>query len=472
MDPEVWKYLPDHEEILRLILCRVSWDTNLRLRSVSKGFYATLSEPSVFTWSSMLTDTSFYTDHSSLKWVDGDIDAEHLEQSHADAVCFFSPLSSAEREPADFVLSSSKSLTFAVVNFELRRWCTLPPLGDLPFGNLNDFTVSGVAKGLLLLERTMSEGRHSDDSLLDTYELDRFLFNPVTKGFIKLPVVPNIKGLVGNQFRMIMAVEKEHVTVVAVEFAFYLQPGLPRILVWHQGSQDWVLLPTTILPVHNTMFLWFGTNTVFVGGELFLHVETQEIVSPGERSMGERVFSFGSRACAINPELIWNCNNIVDAKTHLFHHSGALKRLELEVVTGGRRRFHQGTLGCSIDLYTFNCSSRTWQEKESIGMPRHLLESVFKSSEVAGVFGDVLCIRNLDEPAVFILYNFLTKQWCRCYAKGLVEDAEIDHGIFFLWSPKRYDSWQIAPRFDAFWEMFFLVSKKLKQDEEGRHREK
>ncbi|KAL3685214.1 hypothetical protein R1sor_003236 [Riccia sorocarpa] len=421
MDPEVWKYLPDHEIILRLILCRVPWKTNFRLRSVSKGFYAMLSEPFVFPWSSMLTDTSFYTDHSSLKWVDGDIDAEHLEQSNADAVCFFSALRSTERAPANFVFSSSEGLTYAVVNFELHRWCTLPRLGDLPFGNFNDFTVSGVAKGLLLLERTMPEGRHSDDSLLDTYELDRFLFNPVTKGFIKLPVVPNINGLVENQFRMIMAVEKELVTVVAVEFSLYLQPGLPRILIWHQGSRDWVLLPTTILPVHNTMFLWSGTNAVFVGGELFLHVETEEGVYPGERSMGERVFSFGSRASAINPELILNCNNIMDAKTHLFHHSGALKRLELEVVTAGR--FRQRTLGCSIDLNTFNCSSRNWQEKESIGMPRHLLESVFKSSKVAGVFGDVLCIRNLDEPAVFILYNFLTKH---CVARGLTGRRRIE----------------------------------------------
>ncbi|KAL3685210.1 hypothetical protein R1sor_003232 [Riccia sorocarpa] len=225
MDPEVWKYFPDQEDILRLILCRVSWDTNLRLRSVSKGFYATLSEPSF-----------------------------HM-----------------------------------VVNVNRHK----------------------------LLHGSF-----------------RFLFNPLTKGFIKLPVVPKIKGrnsgLVQNHLRIIMAVEKELVTVVAVEFYSYLQPELPRILIWHQGTPDWVLLnvfdpPSTILPVDSMVFFWSGTNAVFFGGELFLLVETEEDWidgNPGESPIGERVFSLGSRARAIDPELIWSCNNIGDAKTHLFHHKG------------------------------------------------------------------------------------------------------------------------------------------------------
>ncbi|KAL3685194.1 hypothetical protein R1sor_003216 [Riccia sorocarpa] len=389
MDPEVWKCLLDHEDILRLILCRVSWDTNLRLRSVSKAFYATLSDPSVLTWLSMLTDKSFYTDHSSLKWVDDEIDAEHLEQSHADAVCFFTHLQ-----------STSEGVAYAVVNFELHRWFTLPPLGDLPFGNFNDFKVTGVGEGLMLLERT--EGMHGDDSVLDMYELDRFLFNPLTKWFIKLPGVPKKKGSSENHLRMIMAVEKEIVTVVAVGFHTFRRPKFPRLLIWHQGSQDWVQIntrqvPSPILPVDNTLFSLFKTNVVCVGGELFFHIETMEILNP-EMLVGERIFSFGSRERAIDIELIWTCNNIMDVKTHLFPHNGALKRVDLDVV--------------------------------------------------AGVLGDILVIRNLDDPSVFILYNLQTKQWCRYYAKDLVQYANTSADSFhinFLWSPKRYDSRQIAP---------------------------
>ncbi|KAL3685229.1 hypothetical protein R1sor_003251 [Riccia sorocarpa] len=439
MDPEVWKCLVDHEDILRLILYRVSWDTNLRLRSVSKAFYATLSDPSVLTWSSMLTDRSFYTDHSSLKWVHTftRIDAEHLEQSHADAVCFFTRLQ-----------STSEGVAYALVNFELHRWCTLPPLGDLPFGKFNDFKVTGVGEGLMLLERT--EGMHGDDSVLDMYELDRFLFNPLTKWFIKLPGVPKKKGSSENHLRMIMAVEKEIVTVVAVGFHTFRRPKFPRLLIWHQGSQDWVQIntrqvPSPILPVDNTLFSLFKTNVVCVGGELFFHIETLEFLN-SEMLVGERIFSFGSRERAIDLELIWTCNNIMDVKTHLFPHNGALKRVDLcrvTVVTAEEK-----VLYCTIDLYAFNCASRNWQKEESILMPWHLLESVSTSSQVAGVLGDILVIRNRDEPSVFILYNFQTKQWCRYYTKDLVQYANTSADSFhinFLWSPKRYDSRQIAP---------------------------
>ncbi|KAL3685230.1 hypothetical protein R1sor_003252 [Riccia sorocarpa] len=294
----------------------------------------------------MLTDTSFYTDHSSLKWVDGDtdhsilkwvdgdIDAEHLqlEQSHVDAVCFLTCLQ-----------STSEADAYALVNFELNRLCTLPPLGDLPFGNFNDFDHAGFEEGLLLLER--AEGIHGDDSVLDKYELDRFLFNPLSKWFMKLPDVPKNKGNAEDHLRMFMAVEKEIVTVVAVGFHSFWRTEFPRILIWHQGSQDWVQInvfdpPSPILPVDNPVFSSLTTNVVYVGGELFLHVGTHE-----------------------------------------------------------------------------------------------------------GVLGDILFIRNVDEPSVFILCNFQTKQWCRYYAKDLVHaDTSADsYHVISLWSPKRYDSRQIAP---------------------------
>ncbi|KAL3688324.1 hypothetical protein R1sor_014633 [Riccia sorocarpa] len=431
MDPEVWKHLADHEDILRLILCRVSWDTNLRLRSVSKAFYSMLPKPSVSTWSSMFTDTSFRTDHPGVMWVNGDIDAEHLEQSNADTVCLLSTLIGREKE------DTFESVTHALVNFELHRLCKLPTLGDLPFGTLKDFIVTGVAEGLLLLERfnlthadcwvhdeggrfyfSEPESDYSEVGIGHGKEVDieRFLFNPLTKGFIKLPVVPKIKGnSESGLVRMIMAVENEVVTVVALEFSAEMQSRLPRILIWRQGSEDWELFkafdpPSTILPVDSTLFVeGTATNAVFVGGELFLRVETNGNLRVMAAD-GEKVFSFGSRACGIDPELIWSSNDVFYDRPHLFQHEGVLKCLELEV---------------TIELYP---------------------------GKVVGVLGDILCIRGHyngfnypdAQPDVFLLYNFLTKQWCRCYAKKLA-DYKHFYDMFFLWSPKRHDSRQITP---------------------------
>ncbi|KAL3685268.1 hypothetical protein R1sor_003290 [Riccia sorocarpa] len=350
MDSEVWKHLPDHGDILRLTLSRVSWYTNLRLRSVSKAFYATLSEPSLCTWSSMLTDTSFYTNHPNLEWVDGG--GDHLEQSHADAVCLIST-------DAFCFFGTSESVTYAAVNFELDRWCNLPLLGDLPFGDLNDFTVTGGANGLLLLEK----GRRSDGVEPNIYELDRFLFNPLTKGFTKLPVVPKVKdpsASKGNglRSRMIMAVEKEVVTVVATEFS----------------------------QLHSV------ESAVLVGGELFLHtVDNRNGDGPPSSN---RVFSSGSRET--DPELIFTCEKEFSDNPviHLFQYKGALKRLELAVVTGWR---------CHIKLFTFDSLSRSWQEEE-IEMPKDMQKSL--------------------------------KQWSDCCVKG-----PLDHWLFsrtlFLWSPQR-----------------------------------
>ncbi|KAL3685185.1 hypothetical protein R1sor_003207 [Riccia sorocarpa] len=357
MDPEVWKHLLDHEDILRLILSRVSWDTNLRLRSVSKAFCATLSEPSLFTWSSMLTDTSFYTEHSNLNVVDGDSE-DHLVQSHADAVCLF---------------STSQSVTYALVNFELHRWCKLPPLGDLPFGNLNDFTVTRVAEGRLLLERTMSEGIRSEDWEIFT------AYDP------------------------------------------------------------------TILPADNMVLdAGWTTNVVFVGGELFLHVLTYHDGVPGDG-----IFSFGSRTCRIDPALIWRTGPAT--YLYLFQHKGLLKFLELDA--------GKWNMGYLISVYTLDRSSRRWQQEEIIEMPRHIYSRSWSLAEainmvVVGVLGDILCLRNRREPSIFALFNFLSKQWYRCYAEELVNDGDFDWTKLcdswhipttFLWSPKLCDSWHITP---------------------------
>ncbi|KAL3694021.1 hypothetical protein R1sor_007672 [Riccia sorocarpa] len=133
------------------------------------------------------------------------------------------------------------------------------------------------------------------------------------------------------------------------------------------SREDWELSealhpPTTILPVDNTMFFdGRVTNAVFVGGELFLHMEMEKDENPGAR-----VFSFGSSARAIDPELIWSCNNTRDVKIHLFQHKGSLKRVELHVQIEVVRTEIR-TSGCLIKLYTFDYSNRSWQEEQITG---------------------------------------------------------------------------------------------------------
>ncbi|KAL3685196.1 hypothetical protein R1sor_003218 [Riccia sorocarpa] len=293
MDPKIWKHLTDHEDILRLI--RVSWDTNLRLRSVSKGFYVTLSEPSLFTWSSVLSDTSFYTNHSNLEW---------SPEGQKECCCW-------------------------------------------------------------------RKGIPNDDLEANIYELDRFLFNPLTKGFSKLPVVPKVKGSSalawnGLRSRMIMTVEKELVTVVAMEFSQYSEdawwvPVLSRILVWHEGSEDWKPLETYDPRCTSITSV---DSAVFVDGELFLHVVDD--MDDNELPSRDRVFSCGSRAT--EPELIFICEKEFSdyPVLHLFQYKGALKRLELAVVTGGC---------CHIELFTSDRLSRCWQEEE-IEMPMQVQKSL------------------------------------------------------------------------------------------------
>ncbi|KAL3685180.1 hypothetical protein R1sor_003202 [Riccia sorocarpa] len=438
MDPKIWEKLTYHEDILRLIFSRVSWDTNLRLRSVSKGFCATLPEPSVFTWSSMLSDTSFYTNHSNLEWVDGGV--HHLGQSHADALCLF-----RTDTVFDFGISAPQPVPYVVLNFELHRWCKLPQLGDLPFGDLNDFRVTGVAEGLLLLEKRipndkLEKGTPFEGLSANIYELDRFIFNPLTKGFTKLPVVPKVKdpsALIWNGLRseMIMAVEEELVTVVATEFSSNRRgcPTLTRILIWHKGSEDWEPLETYDL---TCTFITSVDSAVFVGGELFLHT-LGDMDDYGLPSRG-RVFICGSRAT--DPELIFICEEGLSNNPllHLFQYKGSLKRLELTVATGGF---------CHIKLGTFDRLSRSWQE-EDIEMSTQMQLSLYVTlvdiceyiSSFMDVSGDILCIGNQCKPDVFFLYNFLSKQWCECSAKEPLNQLLYNSKIF-LWSPKWYDSW-------------------------------
>ncbi|KAL3685183.1 hypothetical protein R1sor_003205 [Riccia sorocarpa] len=443
MDPEVWKHLTDHEDILRLIFSRVLWDTNLSLRLVSKAFQAMLSEPSLYTWSSMLAGTGFYANHPNLNWVDSiGIPAHGLKETPVNPVC---------------LLSTSHTITFEVANFERQQWCKLPPLGRLPYGELSDFTVTGVAEGLLLLERKIHRypisHRVTEYALnpnVDLYELDRFLFNPMTKEFMKLPVVPKVGDSLVNpetnyslRYPMFVAVEKEKtVTVVATEFSkrpgdSWEPPRLTRILLWRQGGKEWEPLETNlsgtdVQTVH---------NAVFGGGELFLHSKDLRGGYPGDR-----VINCDRRA--INPQLVLTGESYDLPVLHLFQLRGILRRL-----TGtklhGFGRYHY------LKLCTFDHLNGSWEE-EDINMPMHMLKKLYASLADEGeywrlfvdVLDDTLCVGNRFNPEVF-LYNLPTEQWSECYVKQLVTPSPHDRKVF-LWLEIIGD---------------FLVWKQLKQDE-------
>ncbi|KAL3686019.1 hypothetical protein R1sor_004041 [Riccia sorocarpa] len=166
MDPEVWKHLGDHEEILRLVLARVSWDTNLRLRPVSKAWNETLSETSILTWSSMSAERGFHANYPDLQRSD--------TPSRRDSTILdvhSSTGKNGEWKLEDPICLVSISQTYcAVANFEIHRWCKLPLLELPAFGGGVDFAISSAAGGLLLLERSILENccaEHLNSTSLD-----------------------------------------------------------------------------------------------------------------------------------------------------------------------------------------------------------------------------------------------------------------------------------------------------------------
>ncbi|KAL3694517.1 hypothetical protein R1sor_008168 [Riccia sorocarpa] len=415
MDPEVWKHLTDHEDILRLVLVRVSWDTNLRLRPVSKAWNKTLLELSKFlTWSSMLADRSFYIHYPELKWVDSSsrIEGNITRDVH-----------SCSSEPQERSLATGDSIcilsatTCAVVNFRINRWCKLPSIKQLPFGRWNEFSVTRSAKGLLLLERLYVHDHHDH---LYLHELDRFLLNPLTQDFSKLPPVPrnplHEKDCSLN-YPMIITVDNEKVIrVVAVELGRE-QWGerywkIIRILIWQEnGSGGW-----EAANVNGRNSYRFGLDVeehregVFAAGKLFLNTRCSN-PQLGSREGGYRVI-----------ECNWETHSALvgdfDPKPiqHLFQHQGVLMRL-----TGTSKEEPQ-----SLKLCMFDHLSGTWLKESTMEMPKQMVDRFYDTlyherNTFVHVEGDILCIGNSFRGEVLFLYNLLSRSWTEVCAKYLMD---------------------------------------------------
>ncbi|KAL3686011.1 hypothetical protein R1sor_004033 [Riccia sorocarpa] len=427
MDFEVWKHLADHEEILRLVLARVSWDTNLRLRPVSKAWNDILLESSKFlTWSSMLTDRDFYVDYPELKWVDGSTSIE----SNATADVPSCSSKQQEQTPttgdAICILSTSQT-TCAMVNFGIYRWCKLPPMTQLPFGHWNEFTVIGSAEGLLLLER--NHGRYRNE---DSYELDRFFFNPVTQDFSKLPPVPRNPHSMSNflNYPMMITVDNDRcIRVVAVELAeeeYDMGRKITRILIWERNvSCGWEAVDTNC-PAGSRRDV---EEAVFASGELFLNTRCY-YTELGVLMRGHRLIK-----CK------WETHSVVigdfdyNPIQHLFQYRGVLMR-----VTGtwkqGKERTYQLPQPPSLKLCTFDHLNGTWLQESTIEMPKQMVNKVhdtLSDGHVRKVFvrveGDILCIGITDhfKGEVLLLYNLLSQSWTEVCLKNLLRMQRISY---------------------------------------------
>ncbi|KAL3686007.1 hypothetical protein R1sor_004029 [Riccia sorocarpa] len=405
MDPEVWKHLVDHEEILRLVLARVSWDTNLRLRPVSKAWNDTLLELSKFlTWSSMLTDRDFYVEYPELKWVDGStsIDSNATADVHSCS-------------------SELQQRTAGTDSYDWRFYLHLEYLPD-----------HLCYEGLLLLERNHGHYRNED-----SYELDRFLFNPLTLDFSKLPPVPRNPHLINNflNYPMMITVDNDRcIRVAAVELGkeeHDLRRKITRILIWQKnGSCGWEALNTNC-PAGSRRDV---EEAVFASGELFLN--TRYIYNElGIRMRGHRVIK-----CK------WETHSVVIGKfdynpiQHLFQHRGVLMRL-----TGtwkeGKEPPYQVPQPQSLKLCTFDHLHGTWLQESTAEMPKQMVNKLYDTlsdGHVRNIFvhvqGDILCIGNRFKGEVLLLYNLLSQSWTEVCPKDPVNQNGTRQ--IFLWSPK------------------------------------
>ncbi|KAL3701134.1 hypothetical protein R1sor_019156 [Riccia sorocarpa] len=341
MDPEVWKHLADHEDILRLVLVRVSWDTNIRLRPVSK----------------------------------------------------------------------------------------------LPFGRRNEFSVTRSAKGLLLLEtRHLSDG--SDNENLYLHELDRFLFNPLTQDFSKLPPVPRnpLHGInCSLEYPMIITVDNDRVIrVVAVELGREQSNErwwkIIRILIWQEnGSRGWEA--ANLNDPASSRFsqrLEQLTEGVFAAGKLFLNTKCR---NPQLGKGGYRIM-----------ECNWETHSVMigdfdpNPIQHLFQHRGVLMRL-----TGTWREVQPQ----SLKLCTFDHLNETWLEESTTEMPEQMVNRFYDTLDherntFVHVEGDILCIGNVYRGEFLLLYNLLRRSWTEVCAKYLMDQDENNpNRRISLWSPSK-----------------------------------
>ncbi|KAL3682454.1 hypothetical protein R1sor_000476 [Riccia sorocarpa] len=431
MDPEVWRHLTDHEDILRLVLGRVSWDTNVRLRLVSKAWNNTLLDP--LTWSSMLKDRSFYIDDPVLKWVDSSTSVESnitRDWQH--------PCSSTQQERSLAIGNSIcilSTTTCAVVNLGTNRWCKLPPIKQLPFGRRNEFTVTGSARGLLLLERNCVPDW--DDEQGKVYELDRFLFNPLTQDFSKLPPVPRNphERECSLEYPIMITVDNDRVIrVVAVELGreHWREHWwkMIRILIWQEnGSRGWEAADVDVTErrsfSHSVEELREG---VFAAGKLFLNARCMS--SLGNWKGGHRVME-----CNWETHFVLIGDFDPNPIQHLFQHRGVLMRL-----TGTGREVQPP----SLKLCTFDHLNGTWSQESTMELPNQMVNRLYATisherNTFVHVEGDILCIGNQFRGEVLLLYNLLSRSWTEVCAKYFKNWGGTKRNIS-LWSPTLYAS--------------------------------
>ncbi|KAL3683617.1 hypothetical protein R1sor_001639 [Riccia sorocarpa] len=443
MDPEVWQHLADHEDILRLVLVRVSWDTNLRLRPVSKAWNNILNM--FLTWSSMLTDRSFYIDYPKLKWVDSFTRGKQMGRNFTrdgQHSC------SSKQQEQSLAIGDSicilSTTTCAVVNFGINRWCKLPPINQLPFGQRNKYTVTGSAKGLLLLERNHEPYRNQN-----LHKLDRFLFNPLTQDFSKLPPVPRNphQKNCSLQSPMIITVDNDRVIrVVAVELGGE-ETGqqwwkIIRILIWEENaSRGWEAADVHENRRISSREVEELREGVFAAGKLFLNARC---VNPRRNGQdGYRVM-----------ECNWETHSVLignfepDPIHHLFQHRGVLMRLTGTWRDSEVRLWRQWQLQGlsmpsspqSLKLCTFDHLNGTWLQESTMELPKHLVNRFYDTLYNGGntfalVEGDILCIGNQFRGEVLFLYNLLSRSWTEVCMN---QDGNNPTRNISLWSPTLY----------------------------------
>ncbi|KAL3686016.1 hypothetical protein R1sor_004038 [Riccia sorocarpa] len=440
MDSEIWKDLPNNEELLLQVLNHMSWSSIKGLRPVSKAWKDLLSERSTLTWSSVLRDRGFSA-HPGLEWAEvrssivagrsSTFNSKQRNQSLADPLC---------------LLSTSKTTHHyaAVANFEIHRWCKLPPLQQLPFQRLEEFRITGAAEGMLLLEKKKPNWE------TDLYELDRFVLNPSTMDFVNLPPVPKNEHRILNSLRypMIMTMGKnKFVRVVAVEFRTDV-PGsrrrMSRILVWRQeaSADGWRCLETDAPAVSSIGSKVRVSNAMFVDGDLFLHTEYRGTGTPDYRLIkcGRHAEIFGGL----------DSGSIRRAVLHFFQHRGKPKRLTgiWNSIDGSEEPNHRYNRRRPryMKLCTLDQSKGIWLQESWIEIPIQIMRNrkVYETNGGPGVGnwrfsvkveGDILCLCNHLEPEVFFLYNIVSQRSRVDYVKDF-SNRNRDTREIFLWSPQ------------------------------------
>ncbi|KAG6553993.1 hypothetical protein Mapa_004910 [Marchantia paleacea] len=420
MDPQVWEHLPDHEEILRLVLARLPWWSNARLRAVSKLWNATLSEPPFLTWASMLADASFYTNHPNLTWT-------HRKRSP-------SQTRSTPSHPRPVCLLSTSETRCAVANFSSSRWSLLPALSTLPFGRWDEFTVTAAAEGLVLLERNIEH----HDTHHDLYTLDRFLFNPANSSWRKLPPVPKTESTYGRTYSvlrqpLIMASDKDRsVRVVAMEFmlvgsrAGLTGRELQRIYTYRlaQGAV-WELSVSDDARFHQIRTV----ESVVFSDDVYIHSRYREDGSPGHRLFRtSQLEDF-----EVDTDFLFQYASV--PILHFFQHRGQLM-FALGTRKNGRTPQRQ-----RIRLGRFDHRHGRWH-KEVDDMPHAMVQSLYRTLADEGVWriyfdveGDFLCFGNQMKAELFVFYNLCTSRWSSSSARVYDGQNDSEQSVF-AWQPR------------------------------------